>query len=125
MACAQLRPSQPPALPHHPTLTSGHPISHRAAHSPHGEGSVHASASAGAARRLRRAVTLSIVSVALLPLDRHVLAYIRAAQMAAPGVTQFYNPMSNENATPHTSNTLRATKPTMAATIAQTSARVQ
>ena len=46
--------------------------------------------------------------------------------MAAPGVTQFYNPiMSNENATPHTSNTLRATKPTMAATIAQTSARVQ
>ena len=42
-----------------------------------------ASSSAGAAWRLRRAVTLSIVSVTLLPFDRHWPAYSRAAHMAA------------------------------------------
>ena len=40
-------------------------------------------APAGAACRLRMAVPLSIVSVTLLPLSRHVLAYTRAAHMAA------------------------------------------
>eukprot|EP00964_Phaeocystis_antarctica_P066574 scaffold40247_cov65-Phaeocystis_antarctica.AAC.7 len=41
------------------------------------------SASSGAFLRLFRAVTLSTVIVTLLPLDRHVLAYTRAAQIAA------------------------------------------
>ena len=42
-----------------------------------------ASSSAGAAWRLRRAVTLSTVSVTLLPFDRHWPAYSRATHMAA------------------------------------------
>ena len=42
-----------------------------------------ASAPAGAACRLRRAVTLSTVSVTLLPLVRQVPAYTKAAHMAA------------------------------------------
>ena len=41
------------------------------------------SASSGASLRLFRAVTLSTVIVTLLPLNRHVLAYTRAAQIAA------------------------------------------
>ena len=42
-----------------------------------------ASSSAGAAWRLRRAVALSIVSVTVLPFDRHWPAYSRATHMAA------------------------------------------